>query len=65
MLAIILCLHFMLATSQETSPSWPPKIGIYDQKISHYDFPSHSPTFRQRFVYEGKLIYLKYDQMYR
>ncbi|EUB62748.1 Dipeptidyl peptidase 2 [Echinococcus granulosus] len=35
---------------------WPPKIGTYEQVVSHFDFHFHPLTFKQRFVYEGMII---------
>uniref|UniRef100_A0A5K3EXI6 Ribosomal RNA-processing protein 40 n=1 Tax=Mesocestoides corti TaxID=53468 RepID=A0A5K3EXI6_MESCO len=53
MRAIIYFLLLLSASRQETPP-WPPKIGIYEQKISHFDFSFPSLTFNQRFVYEDQ-----------
>ncbi|VDD81393.1 unnamed protein product [Mesocestoides corti] len=48
MRAIIYFLLLLSASRQETPP-WPPKIGIYEQKISHFDFSFPSLTFNQRY----------------
>ncbi|CDS37318.1 Lysosomal Pro X carboxypeptidase [Echinococcus multilocularis] len=51
---MVLVVFFLLVavSCQNGASPWPPKIGIYEQLVSHFDFHFHPPTFKQRFVYE-------------
>lgn len=52
---MVLVFIFLLVadSSQVVAPPWPPKVGTYEQVVSHFDFHFHPLTFKQRFVYEG------------
>ncbi|KAL5107863.1 hypothetical protein TcWFU_006334 [Taenia crassiceps] len=51
--AMVLVFFLLVATSsQVAAPPWPPKVGTYEQAVSHFDFHFHPITFNQRFVYE-------------
>nr|CDS33314.1 Lysosomal Pro X carboxypeptidase [Hymenolepis microstoma] len=52
----MLLVYLLLFTGAlcQISPPWPPKVGTYDQKISHFDFVFHPLTYKQRFVYDDQ-----------
>ncbi|VDM36057.1 unnamed protein product [Hydatigera taeniaeformis] len=53
-MVIVFFFLLLIVPCQNGSPTWPPKVGTYDQVVSHFDFHFHPLTFKQRFVYEDR-----------